>query len=134
MKVSTYPVFVDSETAERLKITEADGRPEGSEKREGVYVGQTDEVTTYSIVDWENIPESVQTRIIENANRQAIQDAKNVTRADVKTGGTLSLTAQREKVMREMTPETALEAMKEIQRLTKEIDDARATRKAAKVG
>lgn len=134
MKTSTYPVFVDADTAAKLNITEADGRPEDTSQREGVYVGQTDEVTTYSVSDWPNIPLTVQTRIIENANRQAIQDAKNVTRADVKTGGTLSLTAQREKVMREMTPETALTAMAEIQRLTKEIDDARLARKAAKGG
>lgn len=85
-----YPVFVDSDTAKRLNIEEHEGRPM-SEKGvplggEGVFVGFTPETTTYSVSDWDTMTPALRAMVIDTANRQFVQDAKNEYRADIKNG------------------------------------------------
>ena len=100
----TYPVFVDVETATKLGIPESEGRPESASNREGVYVGETAMVTTYQT--WDEVPQNVRADILDRANRQTIQDAKNLTRADVKDSysgksGVKGLKKAREEAMKQ---------------------------------
>lgn len=132
MLTRTYPVFVNEKTAKVLKIVESEGRPEGTEGRDAVYVGECDPVTTYQ--SWDEVPENMRATILDAANRQAIQDAKNTTRADVKGGGSLSLTKQREAHMKNSPtdPTKFPQWLAELQRLNTEIEDARLAKKSAK--
>lgn len=90
MESNRYPVFVDQKTATEKGITEAPGRPEHEDGKPlggaGVFVGFTPETTTYALADWPNLTEGQRAFIMDTANRQIVQDAKNLYRADVKSG------------------------------------------------
>lgn len=128
MKRLTYPVYVDKATADRLKLVDAEGRPTDY-KGEGVYVGETEPTTTYE--SWDDVPPEARATLLNNANRQAIQDSKNALRADIKTGSSLTLTKQRDQMMLAppSDPAEIVVWAKEIQRLGQEIADAKATKK-----
>lgn len=95
MQSKKYPVFVDQKTADSLSIIEAPGRP-ANEKGislggEGVFVGYTPDTTTYELSDWQSLTQAQIAFVMDTANRQIVQDAKNAYRADVKDGGQKSL-------------------------------------------
>lgn len=132
MFTKTVHVFVDRKTADEKKITESDGRP-ANRGGEGVYVGSV-EVNQYELKDWDGLTEVQRLLIIDKANTILAAESANAHRADVKNGGSLSLTKQRELHIQNVpTDPTEMGAWaKELQRLNQEVADAAAAKKAAK--